>query len=59
MTFSIGPGTVVPEGGELEFEVRFDPSQADFGYMMRRLRIFTDDPARPMRHVRLTATVEE
>ena len=59
VTFSIGPGTVVPEGGELEFEVRFDPSQADFGYMMRRLRIFTDDPARPMRHVRLTATVEE
>lgn len=59
VSFSIGPGTVVREGEELEFEVRFDPSQADYGYMMRRLRIFTDDPVRPMRHVRLTATVEE
>lgn len=59
VTLSIGPGTVVCEGCELEFEVRLDPSQADCGYMMRRLRIFTDDPARPMRHVRLTATVEE
>lgn len=59
VTFSIGPGTVVREGEELEFEVRFDPSQAEYGYIMRRLRIFTDDPARPMRHVRLTASVEE
>ena len=48
------------EGGEsAEFDVVLRPDRADYGFMTVRLRIFTDDPVRPMRQIRVTATVEE
>ena len=48
------------DGGEsAEFEVLLRPEKADYGFMTVRLRIFTNDPVRPMRQIRVMATVEE
>jgi len=57
VSLSIGRGAEVGEGEEMEFDVRFDPSRAEYGYTTRRVRIFTSDPQRPMRQIRVTATV--
>lgn len=53
------PGTTVAPGGWLALEVAFDPRRADFGPASAHLTLVTNDPARPMRRIRLTAIVEE
>ena len=40
-------------------ELTLDPSDRDFGPMSVHLLLITDDPARPMRRIRVTAVVEE
>ena len=48
------------DGGEsAEFDVLLRPDKADYGFLTVRMRIFTNDPVRPMRQIRVTATVEE
>ena len=56
---SLQPMCRVPQGGELACEVLFDPSQADYGFVTAWLVLVTNDPNRPMRRVRVTATVED
>lgn len=46
-------------GEEHAIEVIFDPSQADYGFFSEQLLLITNEPDRPMRRVRVTATVEE
>lgn len=56
---SIGRGTTIHAGEELEFDIEFNPAGAEFGYYTERLRLFTNDPVRPMRQIRLTASIEQ
>ena len=56
---TLGRGTRVEGGESADFELVLQPSLADYGFMNVRMRIFTNDPVRPMRQVRITATVEE
>ena len=39
--------------------VSFDPAEADYGTVTAWLVLITNDPNRPMRRVRVTATVED
>ena len=52
-------GTRIDGGESVEFDVLLRPDKADYGFVSVRLRIFTNDPVRPMRQIRVTATVEE
>lgn len=56
---TLAPGIRIAPGGSRSFEVSFDPAKADYGVVADRLMIVTNDPARPMRRLRLTALVED
>ena len=56
---TLAAGTKVDGGESSEFWVVLRPEKADYGFLTVRMRIFTNDPVRPMRQVRVTATVEE
>ena len=56
---TLAAGLTVDGGESEEFELLLTPSLADYGFMTVRMRIFTNDPVRPMRQVRVTAAVEE
>lgn len=49
----------IPPGAEHTLELLFDPATADYGFFTEQLMLITNDPDRPMRRVRVTATVEE
>lgn len=51
-------GTVIQPGKELKFKCTLDTSGADKGTLTRVVSIITNDPVRPMREIRLAATVE-
>lgn len=55
---SLTPGQRIAPGGSFEAEVTLDASQQDYGVLTDRLMIVTNDPARPMRRLRVTAIVE-
>ena len=55
----LAPGTLIAPGDELQFVIVLNPSQAGYGFMSQRIRIFTNDPVRPMRQIRITATIED
>ncbi len=57
VSISLKKGITVSAGEELSFDIEFDPSYADYGYYTERLRLFTNDPVRPMRQIRLTASI--
>ena len=56
---TLAAGMTVDGGESEEFELVLQPSRADYGFMTVRMRILTNDPVRPMRQIRVTATVEE
>lgn len=51
-------GATLAAGGEAEIEVTLLPGKADYGMMVSTLKLFTNDPDRPMRDLHITATVE-
>ncbi len=55
---SLRPGQRIAPGGSLTVEVSLCPQEADYGPLLDRLSIITDDPDRPMRQVRVVAVVE-
>lgn len=56
---SLAEGAQVTAGEALPFEVKFDPTHADYGFTTLWLVVVTNDPNRPMRRVRVTALVED
>ncbi len=52
---SLWAGARVAPHDSLTVEVSIRPSQADYGPLLDRLSIITNDPARPMRQLRVTA----
>lgn len=56
---SFSQEVTIPAGEAYAFEVILDPSQADYGFFTEQLMLITNEPDRPMRRVRLTATIEE
>lgn len=59
ITTTLAPGLRIAPGSRFEAEVTLDPTKQDYGVMTDRLMIVTNDPARPMRRLRVTAIVEE
>lgn len=56
---TLAPGESIPPGGTFEAEVTFDPAAQQYGILTDHLLVITNDPARPMRRLRVTAVVEE
>ena len=56
---SLKAGDRVAAGRKVALKITFDSSDCDFGVWVDRLRIITNDPARPMQTVRVTAIVTE
>lgn len=56
---SLRPGTSLEVGETLTCEVEFDPAHADYGFLTSWLVLITNDPNRPMRRMRMTATIED
>lgn len=54
---SLRAGTRIAPHDSLTVEVTIRPSDADYGPLLDRLAIITNDPARPMRRLRVTAVV--
>ena len=55
---SLRGGERIAAGGTLTVEVTIRPGEADYGPLLDRLSIFTNDPQHPMRQLRVTAIVE-
>lgn len=55
---TLGSGVRIDGGESVDFEVCLRPSDAEYGFMTVRMRIFTNDPVRPMRQIRITAMTE-
>lgn len=51
-------GERIAPGASLSAEVAIRPGEADYGPLIDRLSIITNDPERPMRQLRVTAIVE-
>lgn len=56
---SLRAGTRIAPHGKLKVEFSICPSEADYGPLLDRLSIITNDPLRPMRRVRVTAVVAD
>lgn len=56
---SLRPGDRIAAGKSLDAEVRFDTGGPQFGALVGRITLITNDPVRPMRKVRVTAIVTE
>ena len=54
---SLKAGDRIPSGGRATVKLTLDTSDADYGVWVDRLRIITNDPARPMQTLRITAIV--
>lgn len=54
---SLKAGDRIPAGGRVAVKLTLDTSDADYGVWVDRLRIITNDPARPMQTLRVTAVV--
>ncbi|MDE7304643.1 MAG: DUF1573 domain-containing protein [Alistipes sp.] len=53
------PGCTVAPGGSCTVELLLDPSVQDYGILTDHLLVVTNDPARPMRRLRMNAIIEE
>lgn len=56
---SLRGGERIAPGATATMELTLDPSGRDYGPLSAHLLLITDDPARPMRRIRITAVVEE
>lgn len=56
---SLKTGDRIPADGSATIELTLDTADADYGVWVDRLRIITNDPARPMQTLRVTAIVTE
>ncbi len=52
-------GRRIGDGESVHVEIALDPAKAEFGPYSGHIFLFTNDPGRPMRRVRVTAIVEE
>lgn len=59
ITTTLTPGQRIPAGGSYTAQVAVDPRRQEYGVLTDFVMIVTNDPARPMRRIRVTATVEE
>ena len=59
VTLSLSAGDEIAVGEEREVELRLNPLRIDYGPLSERVRIVTNDPAHPMRTLRVTAIIEE
>lgn len=58
-TTTLTPGQRIPAGSSHTAQVRFEPRKQEFGVMTDYVLIVTNDPARPMRRLRVTAIIED
>lgn len=56
---SLAPGRRIAPGGGCRVEVTLDPARQEYGLLTDHLLVVTNDPARPMRRVRVTAIIED
>ena len=56
---TLAPGRRIAPHGSCRVELRLDPSQLDYGPFIEHLLLFTNDPLRPMRRMRITALIED
>lgn len=56
---SLKPGDRIEKGSKLKVTFEFDSTDCDYGIWVDRVKIITNDPARPMQTLRLTAIVVE
>ena len=56
---ALAPGTKIAPGGSRSVELTLDPSAQEFGVLADHLVLVTNDPARPMRRVRMTAIIQD
>lgn len=56
---TLAAGERIAPGDSRTFSVSLDPSKQEYGVLTDRLMIVMNDPARPMRRLRVTAIVEE
>ena len=59
VTLSLSAGDEIAVGEERKVELRLNPLRIDYGPLSERVRIVTNDPAHPMRTLRVTAIIEE
>lgn len=59
LTTTLAAGTRIEGGESAGFDVVLHPDRAECGFLSLRMRIFTNDPVRPMRQIRVTAAIEE
>lgn len=56
---TLKPGREIPAGGIIKAEVTLDPSKQEYGVLTDQLTLITNDPARPMHRIRVTAIIED
>lgn len=59
VTLSLSAGDTIAAGESREVELRLRPLRVEYGPLVERIRIVTNDPAHPMRTLRVTAIIEE
>ena len=59
VTLSLSEGDKIAVGEKREVKLRLNPLRIDYGPLTERIRIVTNDPAHPMRTLRVTAIIEE
>lgn len=59
LTTTFAENTRIEPNTNLTGEVILDPAKADYGFFTEQLLLITNDPAHPMRRLRVTATIEE
>lgn len=59
ITTTLAPGQRIPAGSSFTAQVTLDPGKQDYGVLTDFVMIVTNDPARPMRRIRITAIVED
>ncbi|MBQ6882299.1 MAG: DUF1573 domain-containing protein [Alistipes sp.] len=58
LSTDLQPDLQIAPGAEVTCQVLLDPSKADYGFMTEWLTLITNEPDRPMRRVRIMATIE-
>lgn len=56
---NLTPGRRIASGNNCKVELTLDPAEQDFGVMTDYLILITNDPARPMQRLRITAIIED
>lgn len=56
---TLNPGDRIAPGRQRTVELLLDPSRQEYGVLTDHLILITNDPARPMRRLRVTAIIED